>query len=64
MCSKEHPHPQWETKVCLFNKVAKTLTRSMATKWKCVQVLWNLGDEAIMYTLFPSMFLGMGFGYT
>jgi hypothetical protein len=64
MHSKEHSHPQWETKVCLFDKVAKTLTRSMVNEWKCVQVLWNMGEEATMYTLFPSMFQGMGFGYT
>jgi hypothetical protein len=62
MHSKEHSHPQWEIEVCLFDKVAKTLMGSMATKWKCVQVLWNLGEETKMYTLFPSMFLGTSFG--
>jgi len=64
MRSKEHFHPQWKTKVCLFNKTTKALMGSMATKWKRVQVLWNLGEEATMYTLFPSMFPGMVFGYT
>jgi hypothetical protein len=64
MRSKEHFHLEWETKVCLFDKVAKALIGSMATKWKCVQVLWNLGKEATMYTLFPSMFPITGFGYT
>jgi hypothetical protein len=64
MHSKEHFHPQWETKVCLFDEVAKALKGSMATKWKCVQVLWNLREEATMYTLFPGMFLGTCFGHT
>jgi len=64
MPSKEHFHPQWETKVCLFNKAAKTLMGLMITKWKCVQIVWNLKEEATMYTLLPSMFLGTGFGYT
>jgi hypothetical protein len=64
MHSKEHSHPQWETKVCLFDEITKTLTKLMANEWKCVQILWNLGEEETMYTLFPSMFLGMGFGYT
>jgi hypothetical protein len=63
-CWKEHFHPQWKTNVCLFDKATKTLTRLMTTKWKCVQVLWNLGEETTMYTLFPSMFTRMGFGYT
>jgi hypothetical protein len=64
MHSKEHSHSRWETKVCLFNEATKALMGSMATKWKCVQVLWNLGEGATMYILFPSMFLGVGFGYT
>jgi hypothetical protein len=64
MHSKEHFHLEREIKVCLFDEAAKALRGSMATKWKCMQVLWNLGKEATMYTLFPSMFLRMGFGYT
>jgi hypothetical protein len=47
---------QWETKVCLFDEAAKTLMESMANEWKCVQLLWNLGEDATIYTLFSSMF--------
>jgi hypothetical protein len=64
VCSKEHFHPQWETKVSLFDETTKTLMGTMADEWKCVQVLWNMGKEATIYILFPSMFLGTGFGYT
>jgi hypothetical protein len=64
MRSKEHSHPQWETKGCLFDEVTKALMGSMANEWKCVEVLWNLGEEIIMYTLFLSMFPRTSFGYT
>jgi len=64
MRSKEHSHPQWKTKVCLFDEVAKTLTGPSQQSEKCVQVLWNLGEEARMYILFPSMFPRMSLGYT
>jgi hypothetical protein len=45
-----------------YNEANKALTGSMATN--CMQILWNLGEEATMYILFPTMFLEMGFGYT
>jgi hypothetical protein len=64
MHSKEHSHPQWETKVCLFDEATKALMGSMENEWKCVEILWNLGEEATMYNLFLSMFPRTGFGYT
>jgi hypothetical protein len=46
MCSKEHSHPQWETKACLFNEATKALMGSISMKWKICASIMEFGKRS------------------